>query len=55
MAAQTQQELQESGQREEYQKVKDQPHKDRVTQLVIIGVEMKQDIIVTLLDAALIQ
>lgn len=55
MAAQTQQELQESGQREEYQKVKDQQHKDRVTQLVIIGVEMKQDIIVTLLDAALIQ
>ena len=55
MASQTKQELEMNGQREEYQKVKDQQHKDRVTQLVIIGVEMKQDIIVTLLDAALIQ
>ncbi len=55
MASQTKQELEMNGQREEYQKVKDQPHKDRVTQLIIIGVEMKQDIIVTLLDAVLIQ
>ena len=43
-----------NGQREEYQRVKDQLHKDRVIQLVIIGVEMKQDEIIRLLDTALV-
>ena len=53
MATQTQQELEENGQREEYQKIKDRPYKDRVIQLVIIWVNIEKDIIVTLLDTAL--
>jgi G3E family GTPase len=36
MGSQTREELEESGQREEYMKIKDLPNKDRVIQLVII-------------------
>ncbi len=54
MAAQTPKELKMNGQREEYQKVKDQPHKDRVIQLVVIGVKMDKDVVAELLDTALV-
>lgn len=54
MGAQTKQELEMNGQREEYLEIKDRPHKDRVTQLVIIWVKMNKENISQLLDKALI-
>jgi hypothetical protein len=54
LAAQTKQELEESEQREEYLAIKHLPNKDRVTQLVLIGVEMSQEQITALLDTALV-
>jgi G3E family GTPase len=53
MGAQTKQELEMNGQREEYLEIKDRPNKDRVTQLVIIWVKMDRDHIAELLDTAL--
>jgi G3E family GTPase len=54
MANQTKQELQESGQRDEYLKIKDHPNKDRLTQIVLIGVKMDKDIVTDILDKALL-
>jgi G3E family GTPase len=54
MGSQTREELEESGQREEYMKIKDLPNKDRVIQLVIIWVKMDKDAIAQLLDTALL-
>lgn len=54
MGAQTKQELEMNGQREEYLEIKDRPNKDRVTQLVIIWVKMDKEHICQLLDKALI-
>lgn len=54
LAAQTKQELELNGQREEYLEIKDRPQKDRVTQLVIIGVDINKDTISDRLDQALV-
>lgn len=54
MAAQTKQELETNGQREEYLSIKDTPNQDRVIQLVIIGVDVDKDQIEQLLDNALV-
>lgn len=54
MGAQTKQELEMNGQREEYLEIKDRPQKDRVTQLVIIGVNINKDTISDRLDQALV-
>lgn len=54
MGAQTKQELEMNGQRDEYLEIKDRPHQDRVTQLVIIWVKMNKENISQLLDIALI-
>jgi hypothetical protein len=43
-----------NGQREEYLDVKDRPNKDRIIQLVIIGVNIDKDKIIDRLDQALI-
>jgi len=50
----TKAELEEIGQREEYLQIKDNPNKDRVTQLILIGVKMDKALITTLLDQALV-
>jgi len=54
LGAQTKQELEMNGQREEYLEIKDRPNKDRVTQLVIIWVKMDKEHICQLLDKALL-
>lgn len=54
MAAQTKQELETNGQREEYLNIKDTPNQDRVIQLVIIGVDVDKNQIEQLLDNALV-
>lgn len=54
LAAQTKEELEMNGQREEYLEIKDRPHKDRIIQLVIIWVKMDKKIITDLLDKALL-
>jgi G3E family GTPase len=54
LASQTKQELEMNGQREEYLDVKDRPNKDRIIQLVIIGVNIDKDKIIDRLDQALI-
>lgn len=54
MGAQTKQELELNGQREDYLEIKDRPEKDRVTQLVIIGVHIDQKTISNRLDQALV-
>ncbi len=54
LAAQTKEELEMNGQREEYLEIKDRPHKDRIIQLVIIWVKMDKENISKLLDTVLI-
>jgi G3E family GTPase len=54
LAAQTKEELEMNGQREEYLEIKDRPHKDRIIQLVIIWVKMDKENIAKLLDTALL-
>ena len=54
MGAQTKQELEMNGQREEYLEIKNRPQKDRVTQLVIIGVDLDKQYVSDRLDQALI-
>lgn len=55
MGSQTKEELESTGQREEYLQIKDLPGQDRVVQIVIIGVKIDKDQIIQLLDSALIQ